>query len=180
MGIQRKWDSKWKLRLTENGQGGSRSAPGDVNNHTHLLLLWPPKWACFFSAYQYTHSISCYALRASTPKDNWQNEFSKHQAVVVCAFNTSTWEADRWVWVWGQCCLQSKFQFSQEYTEKPFSGKKGGGHSKEVKWASCKEEALEILVTVLEIPYSFKGFSVHTCYLESSVLSSSLLRLCNS
>ena len=41
--------------------------------------------------------------------------------VVACAFNPITWEADvdKYLWVQGQPGLQSEFQDSQNYTEKP-------------------------------------------------------------
>jgi hypothetical protein len=39
--------------------------------------------------------------------------------VVAHAFNPSTQEAETGLWVWGQSGLQSEFQDSQGYTEKP-------------------------------------------------------------
>jgi hypothetical protein len=38
---------------------------------------------------------------------------------MVCAFNLNTQEAERSLWVQGQPCVHSEFQYSQGYTEKP-------------------------------------------------------------
>jgi hypothetical protein len=59
------------------------------------------------------------------------------QAVVVHAFNPSTWEerqAD--FWVWGQPGLQSEFQDSQGYTEKPCLKKKHKQTNKKISLLS--------------------------------------------
>lgn len=46
------------------------------------------------------------------------------KAVVVHDFDPATQEAEAGgpPWVWGQSCLQSKFQDIQSYTEKPCLG----------------------------------------------------------
>jgi hypothetical protein len=49
--------------------------------------------------------------------DTTTKNLEKHRAVVAQAFNPSTWQAD--FWVQGQHGLQSEFQDSQGYTEKP-------------------------------------------------------------
>jgi hypothetical protein len=48
--------------------------------------------------------------------------------VVVPTFNPRTQEAeaDESLWIWGQSGLQSKFQDSQDYSEKPCLGVGGG------------------------------------------------------
>ena len=58
----------------------------------------------------------------------WETASKKQKqvAVVVHVFNPSTGEAEagRFLWVWDQPGLQSKFQDSQGYTEKPYLFKK--------------------------------------------------------
>jgi hypothetical protein len=44
--------------------------------------------------------------------------------VVVHAFNPSTWEADRWIFLGLRSTWSTEFQDSQGYTEKPCLGKK--------------------------------------------------------
>jgi hypothetical protein len=67
-----------------------------------------------------------------------------HRVVVVHIFNLITQEAEAGesLWVWGQPGLQSKFQKSQGYTEKPWlkklkKKKKGGGSIKSIIYGYC-------------------------------------------
>ena len=68
--------------------------------------------------------IYCLYMRSEQfmfPKSYQYKSMGKGQAVVSCAFNASTWEAEAgWCqWVGVQPGLQNKFQDSQRYTKKP-------------------------------------------------------------
>ena len=60
------------------------------------------------------------ALNKHQPVKKYRTESFSSWTMVVYAFNSSRGGRGKWdLWVWGQPGLQSEFQDSQSYTEKP-------------------------------------------------------------
>jgi hypothetical protein len=59
-------------------------------------------------------------LNKKQPVKKERKEPFSSWVVAAPAFNPSTWGRGRWdLWIWSQHGLQSEFQDSQSYTEKP-------------------------------------------------------------
>jgi hypothetical protein len=94
---------------------------------------------------------------------------------VVHAFNSSTWEVEVDLWVWGQPGLQSEFQDIQGYTEKPCLRKKQNSLS--IPTYMCTNIPLVLVYMFIDSYLLFSGFWYKLVYLHWPIFGNHIIEV---